>query len=75
MKKLQKLVSFCMIIFAIPTDIAHKMANKSNYILQKTFINFDKRQLKTDQTKTRKMTTKTLKTALFWAQKQLKMTF
>ena len=28
---------------------------KSNYILLKTFINFDKRQFKTNQIKTRKM--------------------
>ena len=40
---------------------AHKMFIKSNYVMQKTFINFYKRQFKTNQTKTQKMTKKTFK--------------
>ena len=34
----------------IPKHIAHKMAKASNFIEQKTLINFDKSQFKTTQT-------------------------
>ena len=40
-----------MFIFTVPKYIAYKMARKSNYILQKTFIGFNRRQFKTNQTK------------------------
>ena len=41
-------------MFGVPKHIAQKMVEKSNYTLQKTVINFDKRQFKIDQTKTSK---------------------
>ena len=39
-KKLQKLVSFCLFVFVLPKHIAHKMVITSNFVSQKAFINF-----------------------------------
>ena len=40
LKKLQKLVSFCVFVFVVPKHIAHKMVITSTFVLQKAFINF-----------------------------------
>ena len=42
-------------MFAVPKHIAQLMLVKNNYILQKTFINFGRRQPKTDRTKNSKI--------------------
>ena len=41
-------------MFALPQHKAHEKDKASNYILQKTFIDFHKRQIKTNQTKNSK---------------------
>ena len=38
-------------MFGVAIHIAHKMAIKSNYVLQKTFTNFYKPQFQTGPTK------------------------
>ena len=38
-------------MFGVPKHIAHKRVIKSNYFLQKTFINFYKPQFQTGSTK------------------------
>ena len=43
-------------MFGVPKDTALKMAIKSNYILENTFNNFYKSQLKTGSAKIGKMT-------------------
>ena len=54
-EKLDKKVSFFVIMFALPKHIANEMAIKSHYILQKMSTNFDKRQFKSNQTKNTKI--------------------
>ena len=49
-EKLQKMVSFFMIMFSKPKFIAHKKAIASIYVSQQTFITFEKRPFKTNQT-------------------------
>ena len=39
-KKLQKLESFWVFVFAVPKHMAHKMVITSNFVSQKAFINF-----------------------------------
>ena len=45
-------------MFALPKHIADEMAIKRHYTLHKISTNFDKRQFKSNQTKTRKLTTR-----------------
>ena len=45
-------------MFGVAIDIALKLAEKSNYVLQRTFINFNKPQFQTGLTKNQKMTKK-----------------
>ena len=45
-------------MFGVAIHIAHKMAIKSNYVLQKTFTNFYKPQFQTGPTKNPKKTKK-----------------
>ena len=59
--QLQKLVSFCVFVFVVSKQIAHKMVIAINFVLQKTFIYFLKPQLKTNQTKNSKKITKNLR--------------
>ena len=40
-----------MFVLVVLKHIAHKMANKNNFVSQKAFINFQKLQPKTNQTK------------------------
>ena len=49
-EKLQKMVSFFLIMFSIPKLIAHKKAIASIYVSQQTFNTFEKRPFKTNQT-------------------------
>ena len=56
-------------MFGEAIDIALKMAVKSNYVLQWTFINFSKPRLKTALTKSPKNDNKVLKISFFQAQK------
>ena len=48
---MQKLVSFCVIVFVVPEHIAHKLVIASTFFSQKAFINFYKLQPKTNQAK------------------------
>ena len=45
-------------MFGVAIDRALKVAVKSNYVLQRTFINFNKPHLQTGLTKNLKMTKK-----------------
>ena len=45
-------------MFGVAIDIALKVAVKSNYVFQRTFINFNKPQFQTGLTKNPKMTKK-----------------
>ena len=51
LKKLQKLVSFCIFVFVVPKHIAHKMVITSYFVSQKAFIIFQKLQRKTKTNK------------------------
>ena len=57
-------------MFGVAIHIALKMAIISNYVLQKTFTNFNKPHFQTGPTNPKKNE----KIATFWAQKFLKMT-
>ena len=48
-------------MFGVAIDIALKVAVKSNYVLQRTFINFNKPQFQTGRTKNPKNDDKVLK--------------
>ena len=48
--KIAKIRIIFVFIFAVPKDIAHKMVRKSNFILQKTFINYNRRESKNEHT-------------------------
>ena len=61
-------------MFGVATDIALKVAVKSNYVLQRTFINFNKPQFQTGRTKNPK-NDEVLKISLLQAEKLSKMTF
>ena len=39
-KSFQKLVHFCVFVFVVPKQIAHKMVITNNFVSQKTFIDF-----------------------------------
>ena len=52
-------------MFGVAIDIALKVAVKSNYVLQRTFINFIKTQFQTALTKSPKNDEKVLKISLF----------
>ena len=52
-------------MFGVAIDIALKVAVKSKYVLQRTFINFNKTQLQTGLTKNPKNDEKVLKILLF----------
>ena len=52
-------------MFGVAIDIALKVAVKSNYVLQRTFINFNKPQFQTGLTKNPKYDGKVLKISLF----------
>ena len=52
-------------MFGVAIDIALKVAVKSNYVLQRTFIHFKKPQFQTGQTKNPKNYVKVLKISLF----------
>ena len=52
-------------MFGVAKDIALKVAVKSNYILQRTFINFNKPQFQTSLTKNPKNDEKVLTISLF----------
>ena len=45
-------------MFGLAIDIALKVAVKTNYVLQRTFINFNKPQFQTGLTKIQKKTKK-----------------
>ena len=45
-------------MFGVAIDIALKVAVKSNFVLQRSFINFNKLQFQTGLTKNPKMTKK-----------------
>ena len=47
-KKMQKLISFLLFMFAVPKHIARKLVTKKIYILQKTFINFKQNESSTE---------------------------
>ena len=51
LKKLQKLLSFCMFVFEVPEPIAHKKVIASHFVSQKAFIIFQKLQRKTKRKK------------------------
>ena len=52
-------------MFGVAIDIALKVAVKSNYVLQRTFINFNKPQFQTGLTKNPKNDEKVLKISIF----------
>ena len=52
-------------MFGVAKDIALKVAVKSNYVLQRTFINFNTPKLQTGLTKNPKNDEKVLKSSLF----------
>ena len=52
-------------MFGVAIDIALKVAVKSSYVLQRTFINFNKPQFQTDLRKNPKNDEKGLKISLF----------
>ena len=52
-------------MFAVAKRMAHKMVINSNYVLQRNFINFNKRQFTTSWTKNSKNDLKNV--ASFWA--------
>ena len=52
-------------MFGVAIDIALKVAVKSNYVLQRTFINFNKPQFQTGLTKNTKNDEKVQKISLF----------
>ena len=52
-------------MFEVAIDIALKVALKSNYVVQRTFINFNKPQFQTGLTKDPKNDDKVLKISIF----------
>ena len=54
-----------MFMFGVSIVIALKVAVKSNYVLQRTYINFNKPQFQTGLTKNPKKDEKLLKISLF----------
>ena len=64
-----------MFIFAVPKHTAHKNGQKINYVQQKTFIDFYKRQFKTGQLKIKKLHRFGLKNDLWTLNYNLPTTF